>query len=355
TGHSQQGTYFDPEFSENGTVRTYSGRYVTDVIADESLRWLKTARSPDKPFLLLVHNKAPHAICLPDQKHEGMYDDHVFPEPETMNDSHGGRAAAAASDQRLDRWPYYVKQAPKGLSPEQLRSFVYQKYMKDYCSVIASIDDNVGRLLDYLEKTGELDNTVVIYSSDQGMFLGDHGWYNKMFMYEEAIRMPLMIRYPREITPGSVNSDMVLNVDFAQTLLDLAGVEAPNDMQGRSLLPLLRGKSPKDWRDAFFYQHYGEWVAPHYGVRTDRYKLIYFYKDPDHPEWELFDLKNDPRELNNVYNNPEYAGVLKQMKQRLADVEKECGYTESVNDDVMARWRHRLADLKRWAEEKKKK
>ncbi|MFA5688728.1 MAG: sulfatase [Kiritimatiellales bacterium] len=347
-----QGEYFDPDFNENGTERTYTGRYVTDVITEESLRWLEESRDREKPFMLFVHHKAPHAICEPDQKHKGMYDDVVFPEPDTINDDYAGRLAAAASDQRLDKWTPYVRKAPKGLSPEKLRSFVYQAYMRDYCSVIASIDDNVGRMLNYLEKTGELDNTVVMYSSDQGMFLGDHGWYNKMFMYEEPIRMPLLIRYPKEIAAGSVSSTMILNVDFAQTMLDLAGIPAPRDMQGKSFRPAFSGKTPADWRDSFFYQHYGEWVAPHYGVRTDRYKLIYFYNDPDHPEWELFDLKNDPKELSNVHNNPEYAGVVKEMHKKLQAVQKECGYMKEVDDGVMMRWRKRLADKKRWEKNK---
>ena len=269
-----------------------------------SLDWLKNERRPDSPFLLFVHHKTPHAICEAKQEHLDLFKDTIFPEPATIHDDHAGRtAASASSSQRLDTWPYYTEQAPSGLSKRELRSFVYQRYMRDYCASIASMDDNIGRLLEYLEQTGELDNTVVVYSSDQGMFLGDHGWYNKMFMYEEPIRMPLMIRYPKLASPGSVDSHMVLNVDFAETLLDLAGVNIPKDMQGKSLKPLLKGEKPSQWRHSFFYQHYGEWVEPHYGVRTDRYKLIRFYS-PDQNVWELYDLKNDPEELKNVYDKP---------------------------------------------------
>jgi len=195
----------------------------------------------------------------------------------------------------------------------------YQRYMKDYLRCIASVDENVGRVLDYLDESGLARNTVVIYTSDQGFYLGDHGWFDKRFMYEESLRMPLVVRYPKEIPAGSVNSDIVLNLDFAETFLDYADAPVPTDMQGRSLRPLLQGRTPNDWRTSMYY-HYYEFPAEHsvkrhYGVRTQQYKLIHFYNDID--EWELYDLKNDPDEMQNVYDDPKYAGVVKELTAEL--------------------------------------
>ncbi len=194
----------------------------------------------------------------------------------------------------------------------------YQRYLKDYLRTIASIDDNLGRVLDYLERSGLAENTVVIYSSDQGFYLGDHGWYDKRWMYEESLRMPLIVRWPRVVEPGSENSDLVQNLDFAETFLDMAGVETPSEMQGRSLLPLLEGETPDDWRDAIYYQYFEypavHMVRRHYGVRTMRYKLIHYYEID---EWELFDLENDPDELTSVYADSDYADVVEELKEML--------------------------------------
>jgi arylsulfatase A-like enzyme len=211
------------------------------------------------------------------------------------------------------------------LQGKDLVRWKYQRYIKDYLRCIASVDDNVGRLLDYLDESGLAGNTIVFYTADQGFYLGDHGWFDKRFMYEESLRMPLLVRYPKEIKPGSVNEDIVLNLDFAPTFLDCAGVSKPDDMQGRSIRQILHGKRPKDWRKSMYY-HYYEYpavhsVKRHYGVRTDRYKLIHFYNDID--EWELYDLKKDPREMKNVFNDPAYTDTVKKLKVELQRLRKK--------------------------------
>jgi arylsulfatase A-like enzyme len=276
-----------------------------------------------------------------------MYDDVTIPEPDTLFDDYTGRGRAAKEqdmsiEKTMDPIDLKLTEA-KGLTPEQkeawdaaynpkneafkkanpqgkdLIRWKYQRYIKDYLRCIASVDDNVGRLLDYLESSGLADNTVVFYTSDQGFYLGDHGWFDKRFMYEESLRMPLLVRYPKEIKPGSVNKDLVQNLDFAETFLDFAGVEIPQDMQGESLRKILGGKTPRRWRKSIYY-HYYEYpavhsVKRHYGVRTDRYKLIHFYNDID--EWELYDMKKDPNELNSVYSDPDYAKVVIELKSEL--------------------------------------
>ena len=204
----------------------------------------------------------------------------------------------------------------------------YQRYIKDYLRCIASVDDNVGRMLDYLDKSGLAKNTIVIYSSDQGFYLGDHGWFDKRFMYEESYRMPLMVRWPGVIKPGSVNTDLVSNLDYAETFLDLAGAKIPGDMQGRSIVPLLKGKTPADWQKSLYYHYYeffenrrsAHMVRRHNGVRTKRYKLIHFYNVG---EWELFDLEKDPREMKSVYADPAYATVVKKLKAELKQLQKK--------------------------------
>jgi len=211
------------------------------------------------------------------------------------------------------------------LKGRELVRWKYQRYIKDYLRCIASVDDNVGRLLDYLDESGLARNTVVFYTSDQGFYLGDHGWFDKRFMYEESLRMPLLVRYPREIKAGSVNDAIVLNLDFAPTFLDFAGVGKADDMQGGSIRRVLRGRTPRDWRTSMYYRYY-EYPGPHsvkrhYGVRTQRYKLIHFYHDID--EWELYDLRKDPREMKNVYDDPAYTDTVKQLKAELQRLRKK--------------------------------
>ena len=336
-----QGLYHDPEMFEMGEKKVFKG-YVTDIITDFSLDWLRE-RDKNRPFCLLCHHKAPHRQWEPDEKHARMYEDIDIPEPETFNDDYSNRARAAAeAKMRVERDlnPGDLKQpVPQGLTSEEEKSWKYQRYIKDYLRCVASIDDNVGRLLDYLDEEGLTDNTIVIYTSDQGFFLGDHGWYDKRFMYEESLRMPFIIRYPEEIKPGTVNEDIMLNVDFAPTFLDYAGIDIPEQMQGTSFRPLLNGQVPEDWQTSMYYRYWmhlaHHYVYAHYGVRTLRYKLIYYYADalgqpgavdePKEPEWELFDLEKDPCEMNNVYNNPEYAAVVKELKTELRRLQEQVG------------------------------
>lgn len=324
-----QGRYYDPVMIEMGKTNTLKG-YVTDVITDLSIAWLKR-RDPAKPFMLFCHHKAPHREWTPGPKHTNLYENVNIPEPVTFNDDYSGRSRAAAeATMRIERdlRKTDVKQAPPaGLAGEALKKWYYQRYIKDYLRCIASIDDNVGRLLDYLEQSGLAKNTVVIYTSDQGFFLGEHGWYDKRFMYEESLRMPLLVSFPGTIKSGSVSDAMVLNVDFAPTLLELAGLPAPADMQGRSMAPLLRGRKPSNWRTSMYYRYYhypkDHRVQPHYGVRTERYKLIYFDRLD---EWELYDLKKDPHETNNLYASS--ARLAKKLKTELFRLKTELKDTD---------------------------
>lgn len=340
-----QGRYHNPEFifkgPDGGTWQTVQG-YATDIITDMSLDWLR-ARDSERPFCLLCHHKAPHRPWYSDEKHAAMYLNEEIAEPDTLYDTYENRAsAAAAAEMRVG--PHMDStdlkcEVPKELPEMALRKWAYQRYIKDYLRVVASVDDNVGRLLDYLRDAGLEENTVVIYTSDQGFFLGDHGWYDKRFMYEESLRMPFVLRYPREVTPGSSNSDIVLNVDFAPLFLDLAGISIPESFQGRSFRQLLQGSAPADWREAMYYRYWMHKahhnVYAHYGIRTRRHKLIYYYADAlgqagtidetYEPEWELFDLLEDPRELRSVYHDPAYTGVRSRLTAELHRLQAEVG------------------------------
>jgi len=313
-----QGRYFNPDFIENGVNRNYSG-YVTDIITDLAIDYLEN-RDPNAPFFLSIGHKAPHRGWQPRSDYEDMYEEYSIPEPETFYDDYYDRASPAAhANMRIADMPDYS--APSGLSETEVQQYKYQQFIKDYLRTIASVDDNVGRLLDYLDANNLADNTVVVYTTDNGFFLGDHGWFDKRFMYEESLRIPLLVRYPREIPGGSVRDEMVLNLDFAETLLDYAETEIPSDMQGRSLRPLLRGEEATDWRQSVYY-HYYEYPGPHtvrpqYGVRTQRYKLIHYYTID---EWELFDLDQDPHEMHNIYDEPDYQMVVNQLKNELQDL-----------------------------------
>jgi arylsulfatase A-like enzyme len=341
-----QGLYHNPDFvfkgADGGTRRTVPG-YVTDIITDLSLDWLQ-ARDPDRPFCLMYHHKAPHRAWEPDEKHAHLYLNEEIPEPETLYDDYSGRAAAAAAQMRVGVHmnPLDLKSTINHDLPEnELRKWAYQRYIKDYLRVIASIDDNVGRVLDYLDAAGLTENTLVIYTSDQGFFLGDHGWYDKRFMYEESLRMPFILRYPQAVAAGTVNDDMILNVDFAPLFLDLAGVPVPDDMQGQSFRSLLHGETPPDWRQAMYYRYWmhkaDHNVYAHYGIRTMQHKLIYYYADAlgqagtiDEtytPEWELFDLAADPYEMHNVVSDPAYAATVSELKAQLHTMQAALGDT----------------------------
>ena len=341
-----QGPYYNPPMRVPGGQNRYVG-YTTDVITDLSLTWLEN-RDTAKPFVLYKHHKAPHREWKPGPDHLTRYDDEMIPEPPTLFDAHEGRTRAATlqtmsiatdlteRDLKLDgrfvnhlteeqRAAWDAAYGPKNeaffeaeLTGRDLVRWKYQRYIKDYLRTIASVDDNLGRLLDYLDESGLAENTIVIYTSDQGFFLGEHGWYDKRWIYEESLRIPLIVRWPGVVEPGSVNDDLVQNLDFAQTFLDAAGVDQPDDMQGRSLVPLLRGETPDDWRRAIYYHYYAnpDWhsVERHYGLRTDRYKLMHFYEQGD---WELYDLKRDPYELTSAYGDPTYAGEVAGLKEEL--------------------------------------
>jgi arylsulfatase A-like enzyme len=339
-----QGVYHDPVFIEGGQRKQHKG-YCTDLIADFSLDWLKR-RDAAKPFFLMCHHKAPHRPWDPAAKYKNLFDGADIPEPANLYDHYEGRARSVASvtmkvgEDMVER---DIKQPlPKDLKGDALRKWAYQLYIKDYLRCVQSVDDNVGRLLDYLDSENIAKDTIVIYTSDQGFFLGDHGWFDKRLMYEESLRMPFLMRYPGVIRAGTVNRDMVLNVDFAPMFLDYAGARAPSEMQGRSFRANVEGRTPRDWRKSMYYRYWmhntnDHHVPAHYGIRTDRWKLIYYYGKPlgmrganppdTEPDWELFDMKNDPREMRNLYHDSKYESVVRQLKSELQKKQQEAGDT----------------------------
>ncbi len=335
-----QGDYHDPVMIEIGEEKKVKG-YATDLVTDISIDWIKN-RDVNRPFMLMCHHKAPHRPWDPDERHAHLYEDVDIPEPETFHDDYSGKASAAKeATMRIDR-DLRVRdvkaEPPEGLSQKELKSWYYQRYIKDYLRCVASVDYNVGRILYYLDEAGLTEDTIIVYTSDQGFFLGDHGWYDKRFMYEESLRMPFIIRYPRAIKAGSVTKDFALNVDFPETFLDYAGIEIPSHMQGRSLRPVLEGKTPEDWQTSMYYRYWEHLsvehkVGAHYGIRTHKYKLIYYYgealgnadaiDEQRTPEWELFDLDKDPYEMCNVYNDPNYAEKIEVLKKELYRLKAE--------------------------------
>jgi arylsulfatase A-like enzyme len=276
----------------------------------------------------MCHHKAPHRNWQPDAKHKAMFAGKVIPEPPTLRDNGVGRSDAIRECKQKvleNLSPNDTKGAPPaGLSDDELLKWKYQRYMQDYLACVQSVDVNVGRLLDYLDEAGLAENTLVIYTSDQGFFLGDHGLYDKRFMYEESIRVPFLVRWPEVIKPGEVQSAMGINVDFAPTFMDAAGLPLPADMQGRSLIPLFKGKVPSDWRGSWYYRYYHDPgdhnTRAHYGVRTTTHKLIYFWKKN---QWEMYDLIADPSELHNLYSDPEQAETVVKLKAELYRLKKE--------------------------------
>ncbi len=373
SGQEEQGDYYSPDFIENGKHIVEEG-YVTDVIADKAIGFIDS-RDKSKPFMMMFHQKAPHRNWMPAPRHLGVFNDTVFPEPENLFDDYSGRGTAARTqdmsiagtlkddwDLKLltreeilkggnrlhdvyTRMPEEVQHkwdsvyAPRiaefrsgKLKGDELVRWKYQQYMRDYLATLLSVDESIGRLLDHLEEIGELDNTIIVYTSDQGFFLGEHGWFDKRFMYEECLKMPFVVRYPKSIKAGSVSTALSMNVDFAPTFLDYAGVDIPEDIQGRSLRPILdnEGRTPADWREAAYY-HYYEYPAEHsvkrhYGIRTNGYKLIHFYNDVD--EWELYDMTRDPKEMQNVYDIQEYAQVREELKSLLRKTQEQYGDTD---------------------------
>lgn len=339
-----QGPYWNPTFHTAEGETTYQG-YTTDIITDRAIDWMDQ-REQNQPFCLLVHHKAPHRPWEPDEKYADLFAAEDIPPPPTFDDDYSGRATAAsvaAMRVRDHLGPTDLKRpVPDGLTPEQEARWKYQRYITDYLRCVQSVDDSVGRILSYLDEQGLADDTIVIYTSDQGFFLGDHGWYDKRFMYEESLRMPFLVRYPREIAAGSVRDELVTNVDFAQTFLDYAGVAKPATMQGRSLRPIWSGVDVPDWRGSIYYRYWehddgNHHAWAHYGVRTHRYKLIYYYADglglpgtaatTYEPEWELFDLERDPYELTSVHAEPAYVEVRAELEAKLVRLQQELGDT----------------------------
>ena len=341
-----QGVYYNPPMIKMGQRVKLDG-YVTDIITDTSLDWLKQ-RDKTKPFMLMCQHKAPHREWEPALRHLDHDQGRKYPEPATLFDDYRGRGKAEATQDMTIRDTFTPKDAkliaPPQLTPEQrkvwdayyeprndeyrkanpqgddLVRWRYQRYMHDYLGCVKAVDEGVGKLLKYLDDEGLAENTIVIYASDQGFYLGEHGWFDKRWFFEESLRTPLVARWPGQVKPGSVNASLVSNLDFAETFLDLAGQPVPADMQGRSLLPILRGQTPADWRKAFYY-HYFEFpaphhVRPHYGVITDAFKLVHFYgTDVDY--WELFDTKKDPNEMTSEYDNTDYRAIRTELEAEL--------------------------------------
>lgn len=356
-----QGDYYNPRFIENGVPKNYTG-YVTNLTTDLAMQWLDR-RDTSRPFFLVCNQKAPHRNWMPEQKYLNLFDSTEFPVPANYFDDYAGRGRAAREQEMevaTDMHPYYdlklgldippservglgaawynifkrmsqdeqsgwvkaygpVIEAYRTRPPEgrALAILKYQRYMRDYLRCVQSVDDNVGRLMDYLKDRGLDNNTIVIYTSDQGFYLGEHGWFDKRFMYEESFRTPLIIRWPGVTDGGKKSASLVQNIDMAETLLEIAGLPVPSDMQGKSMVPVLKGKQKGNLHDGLYYHFYENQehkVAKHFGIRTDRYKLIYFY---ELGEWELFDLKKDPSEMKTVYDQASYAAVRKRLRADL--------------------------------------
>lgn len=382
-----QGDYYNPDFitKDEGTISIEG--YVTDIITDLTLDWLTSERENDKPFLLMYLHKAPHREWLPAPRHLQEFMQKEFPEPATLYDDYSGRGNAAktaemnilkhmnwAGDSKIkpdvmdelgivdvsgwDKKAYEVtvgrlneeqraiwdkvydpmneefKEKFPSMSEVEKMQWRYQRYMQDYLGTIASVDENVGRVLDYLDEAGLAENTIVVYTSDQGFFLGEHGWFDKRFAYNESMKIPLLIRWPNKINSGTISEELVQNLDFAQTFLDAAGIKAPDDMQGKSILPILTETDPLWNRDALYYQYYEypsfHMVKRHYAIVTKKYKLIHFYYDVD--EWELYDLKLDPSEMRDVYNDPDYGHIKIELHQKLDVLRKEYGDSDELDE-----------------------
>ncbi len=332
-----QGDYRDPLLYTATGETTYRGRYATDVITDLAIDFIRK-RPQDRPFFLMCHHKAPHREWTPDETNRRKFADRTIPEPETLWDDYATRTDALhENEQRVahDLTPRDLKRdPPPELAGKDLVRWKYQRYMQDYLACVQSMDDNVGRLLDFLRESGLEQDTIVVYTSDQGFFLGDHGLFDKRFMYEESLRMPLLVRWPAVVRPASQTEALSLNVDFAPTFLEAAGVRVPPSMQGQSLLPLLRGETPASWRTAVYYRYYHDPghhnTRAHYGVRTATHKLIHFWKKE---QWELFDLRSDPNELRNLYGQPSQAGVTVELKATLARLRTDLQDDDRFADD----------------------
>ena len=359
-----QGLYYNPPMIKDGEKVQHTG-YSTDLISEFSIDWLKK-RDKTKPFMLMSQHKAPHREWAPALRHLGWHNDRVFPEPGTLFDDYSGRGIAELEqDMTLKKtftpldaketsppnlnaeqqavWDAYYKPRNEGiseLSGDALVRWRYQRYLHDYLGTVKAVDEAVGTMLDYLKEEGIADNTLVILSSDQGFYLGEHGWFDKRWIYEESLTTPFMARWPKIIKPGSRSAALVSILDFPETFLEAAGQPVPEEMQGRSLMPFFLGESPGDWRTSFYY-HYYEFPGPHsvrkhYGVVTDRYKLFHFY-EPETNYWTLMDRESDPNEMTNVYGNADYAKVQADLHVELTRLRTELRVPEVDHPDSFLR------------------
>ncbi len=392
-----QGNYYNPDFLIEGKKVRKEG-YVSDIITETTLDWLKNKRDPEKPFCVLYHHKAPHREWEPAERHFREFTKKTFREPATLFDDYEGRGTAAKTaemnilkhqnwagdsklypevmnelgiketsgwginafnnntgrmdDKQKAAWDEVYspinedfKKQYQNMTEKELMSWRYQRYMQDYLGTIVGIDEGVGQVLDYLDEAGLAENTIVVYTSDQGFYLGEHGWFDKRFMYEESFRTPLLVRYPKEIKSGTVINDLIQNLDFAPTFLDYAGIEAPAEMQGESFRELVAGKTTQ-WRDAVLYTYYEypsvHMVKRHYGVATNRYKLMHFYYDID--EWEMYDLETDPMEMKNIYNDPAYTDVQEMLHKRLVELREYYGDSDELNNKYLKAYLERTAE-----------
>lgn len=369
-----QGSYYNPDFIQMDGKRKRFPGYATDITTDKSIKWLEQ-RDKDKPFFLMCQHKAPHRTFAPALRHMNMFDGVEIPEPETLFDDYSNRSKTLPKNEmEIDRhfhWAYDAKvrkdeiqavgvQLPKPngygtpeynrmseeqkekwdayygplnkkfledvkagkLSDKDIVRWKYQRYIRNYLATVKAVDENIGRMLDYLDKNGLAENTIVIYSSDQGFYLGEHGWYDKRWMFEESFKMPFLIRWPGVVKPGSRPKEMIQNIDYAPTFCEAAGIKVPEEVQGRSMIPVLKGEA-KDWRKSVYYAYYevGEHSVPqHFGVRTDDFKLFYL---PATDEWQMFDLVDDPQEMKSVYGLPEYAEQQAELKKEYNRLRKQ--------------------------------
>lgn len=369
-----QGSYYNPAFINQEGQYTEEG-YATEIITDKTINWLKSVKDSTQPFMVMMWHKAPHRAWDPGPNELGMYENTTFPEPETLFDNYDGNRQAASlnnmtiantmymdrdlkmtdqprrglNEEQLEKWnavygPIYEKYKQDNPQGKDLTSFKFQRYMRDYLSCIAAVDKSVGKVLDYLKESGLDKNTIVIYSSDQGFYLGEHGWFDKRWMYRESLNTPLLVSWPGVTKPGSVNNDMVSNLDFGETILDAAGAQIPADMQGRSFVPVLKGETPDDWRTAHYYHYYEHPsehnVMRHYGITTDKYKLIHFYYDID--EWELYDLEKDPQEMKNIYGDPAYADVQADLHKQLEELRVKYQDNDSLNQKFIEEYNEKV-------------
>lgn len=356
----QQGLYWDPIFNENGKDVKEKG-YATNLSTDFAINWLDKERNPDASFMMMLQYKAPHRPWRRDKKYETLWDDIEMPYPTTFNDDYKGRELTAGdtemtmefltrrdmklkipeglSEKEKLAWGFYGAKRgqivqPPGMTDEEGRKWRYQKYIKDYLACVKSVDDNIGRVLKYLDDNDLTENTMIVFTSDQGFYLGDHGFFDKRFIYEESLRMPFIVKYPDVIKKGSINHDIIANIDFAPTLLDVAKIDTNQSMQGISFKNILEGNTPKNWQDAMYY-HYYEFpfwhhVQPHYGIRTKKYTLAHFYYNID--VWELYDLEKDPNQMNNIISNPEYKEVIIELKKQLKSLMVKYDNDKSLED-----------------------